>query len=67
MESVQNEPLSSQRYAEKAKNALHTPHLCGSKFTQIHKVGCYLTGCGGMGRGQPYAYILLYILTAAGS
>ena len=26
-----------------------------------------LTGCGGRGRGQPYAFILLYILTAAGS
>jgi len=42
--------------------------LGGSKFTQIHKVGCHLaalTGCGGRGSGS-YTSLLSYILTGAG-
>jgi hypothetical protein len=70
--SVQYEPLSSQRCAEKAKNALRTPRPLRFKVhtnSQTWLPPAALTGCGGrgIGKGQPRVFLLLYILTAAGS
>ncbi len=63
--SLQYEPLSSQRYAEKAKNALRTPRPLRFKV-HTNPQGwlplAALTGCGGRGGGRGAATCILFII-----